>query len=91
MLSILQAEQPVVVCEIDIAIEGERTEVRVVVEPVALQPGAERRLGEQSGRHGGGEHQCGPRAARVTGGREASRSADEYAGQDRCGPGVAVE
>ncbi len=56
MLRVIQAEQPVIVREVDIAIERERAEVRVIVETVALKPRAERRLREQPRAHRCGEH-----------------------------------
>ena len=56
---VLQAEEFVVVGEIDVAIEREGPQVREIVKAVALQPGAELQLeGKAHGEHGGKNQRC---------------------------------
>ena len=71
-----QAEQPVVVPEVHIPVEGERPQVREVIEAIALKAGAKRQLRRQSDGKQGRKEGLRPRPDHGAGYRGGNRRDD---------------
>ncbi len=91
MRPVVQAQEPIVVGEIHVAVERQGAEIGVIVEAVALEPRAEPGLRHQSGRHRRDEHQRGRGASRTAGRGDADDRAREDARQHGGRCEVAVE
>ena len=84
--SVPETEHPVVVRELDVPVEDERAQVRVVVEAVALKPRIELELaGEANDEEGGEEQRTAPqsRAPRKRDRCHRDRHCDDPPGIDR--------